>query len=51
LNLTKKGKQKGGVIGTAAGYSIEMMEVSPYPKDGMKIQKSDYSINLKVTKS
>lgn len=51
LNLTKKGKQKGGVIGTAAGYSIEMMEVNPYPKDGMKIEKSDYSINVKVTKS
>jgi hypothetical protein len=51
LMLTKKGKQTGGAEGNSGNYTIEMVEVNPYPKDGVKIDKDDYSIKLKVTKS
>mgnify|MGYP000618893551 CR=1 FL=1 len=51
LSLTKEGKQKGGISGKVGDYSIEMIEVNPYPKDGIKTTKEDYSITLNVTKS
>ena len=50
ITLTKEGKQKGGVHANSGGYKIEMIEVNPYPKNGVKTEKGDYSINLKVTK-
>lgn len=51
LTLTKKGKKRGGITGNVGDYSIEMMEVNPYPKNNVKVDKEDYSINLKVSKN
>lgn len=50
INMTKEGKQKGGVSATVGDFSIEMIEVDPYPKDGVKVEKDSYVLSFKVIK-
>ncbi len=49
IEMLKKGKQKGGVTGNVGDYTVEMIEVNPYPKDGVKTEKKDYVFNFKVS--
>jgi hypothetical protein len=48
LNFSLDAKPKGPATKIFKDFKIRLHEVSPYPEDGVKIEKDQYSVRLSV---
>ncbi len=51
IEFTRKASEKGTVTRSFGKFKIQLNEVSPYPKNGVKTNLEDYSLKLAVRKS